>query len=45
MLSWHLSVVFVQTLAMQTADAANSPFIIANDPDADRMAIAEKLPK
>lgn len=32
------------TLAMQTADAANSPFIIANDPDADRMAIAEKLP-
>lgn len=29
-------------LAIQTAEAINSPFIIANDPDADRLAIAEK---
>ena len=28
---------------MKTAEANNSPFIIANDPDADRLAIAEKL--
>jgi phosphomannomutase len=31
-------------LAMATADAHNSPVIIANDPDADRLAAAEKLP-
>jgi phosphomannomutase len=30
-------------LAMETADAAKSPVIIANDPDADRLAAAEKL--
>ncbi|XP_066935115.1 phosphopentomutase-like [Clytia hemisphaerica] len=30
------------TLAMKTAEANNSSFIIANDPDADRLAIAEK---
>ena len=29
-------------LAMETADAAGSTLIIANDPDADRMAAAEK---
>ena len=31
-------------LAMQTADAHNSQVIIANDPDADRLACAEKGP-
>eukprot|EP00698_Gefionella_okellyi_P003799 TRINITY_DN13530_c0_g1_i1.p1 TRINITY_DN13530_c0_g1~~TRINITY_DN13530_c0_g1_i1.p1 ORF type:complete len:608 (-),score=163.63 TRINITY_DN13530_c0_g1_i1:33-1637(-) len=31
-------------LAIKTANAHNSTFIIANDPDADRMAAAEKLP-
>lgn len=31
------------TLAIQTAEANDSPFIIANDPDADRLAIAEKI--
>lgn len=30
---------------MKTAEANNSTFIIANDPDADRLAIAEKLKK
>jgi len=30
-------------LAMETADASNSPFILANDPDADRLAAAEKI--
>jgi len=29
-------------LAIETAESNNSPFIIANDPDADRLAIAEK---
>lgn len=29
-------------LAIQTAERNDSPFIIANDPDADRLAIAEK---
>ncbi|KAI8983747.1 hypothetical protein BDB01DRAFT_843111 [Pilobolus umbonatus] len=32
------------TLAIQTADAADSTIILANDPDADRLAIAEKQP-
>jgi len=31
-------------LAMEAADAAGSPVIIANDPDADRLAAAEKQP-
>lgn len=31
-------------LAMETADRADSKFILANDPDADRLAIAEKQP-
>lgn len=30
-------------LAIQTADAASIPFIIASDPDADRLAVAEKV--
>ena len=29
---------------MQTADAHGSPIILANDPDADRLAVAEKQP-
>ena len=32
-------------LAMETADKANSRLIIANDPDADRLAVAEKQPE
>ncbi len=31
-------------LAMATADKAGATVICANDPDADRMAVAEKLP-
>jgi len=31
-------------LAMKTADAHNVRLIIANDPDSDRLAVAEKLP-
>lgn len=30
-------------LAMETADAAGSTVIVANDPDADRLALAEKI--
>ncbi|ORX50843.1 hypothetical protein DM01DRAFT_1363573 [Hesseltinella vesiculosa] len=32
------------SLAMQTANEHNIPLILANDPDADRLAIAEKQP-
>ena len=32
-----------QSLSIDTADANNSTVILANDPDADRLAIAEKL--
>ncbi|EPB72911.1 phosphoglucomutase/phosphomannomutase, alpha/beta/alpha domain II [Ancylostoma ceylanicum] len=35
----------VLTLSFKTADANGSNFIIANDPDADRIQIAEKQPK
>ena len=30
---------------MRTADANNSTVILANDPDADRLALAEKQPE
>ena len=30
---------------MKKADACGCPVIIANDPDADRLAVAEKLPR
>ena len=32
-------------LAMQTADENDCQVILANDPDADRLAVAEKMPK
>lgn len=31
------------TLAFKTADENNSSIVLANDPDADRFAVAEKL--
>ena len=34
-----------QLLSMKKADASGCPIIIANDPDADRLAVAEKLPR
>lgn len=37
-----LMIVF-QSLAIRTADRANADLILANDPDADRLAIAEKV--
>lgn len=33
---------FLQTLAVKTADENGCSVILANDPDADRLAIAEK---
>lgn len=30
-------------LAMETGDSLNQDLIIANDPDADRLAVAEKV--
>lgn len=32
----------LQLLAMKTAEASESTIILANDPDADRLAVAEK---
>lgn len=32
-------------LAIQTANTNDSTVILANDPDADRLAVAEKLPR
>lgn len=34
-----------QDLAMKTANENNCSVILANDPDSDRMALAEKQPK
>ena len=33
---------YFQYLAMKTADENSCPVILANDPDSDRMALAEK---
>lgn len=35
----------MQDLAIQTADSVGSMVILATDPDADRLALAEKDPK
>jgi len=34
--------VFLQTLSFALADREGAAFVLANDPDADRLAIAEK---
>lgn len=39
----HILIDIFQSLSIDTADANNSTVILANDPDADRLAIAEKL--
>ena len=36
---------FWKDLSMKTADENGSTVILANDPDADRLAVAEKLPE
>jgi len=40
-----IDVMLFKDLAMETADQNKSTIILANDPDADRLALAEKLPK
>ena len=40
----HTHVHVHQDLAMLTADANSSPLILATDPDADRLALAERSP-
>ena len=37
-----MEMISLQTLSFQTADAHGSKVILANDPDADRLAVAEK---
>lgn len=43
----YLRVFFLskQDIAVKTADANGSTIILANDPDADRLALAEKQPE
>ena len=36
---------FLQNLSMKTAEENGSTVILANDPDADRLAIAERQPE
>jgi phosphomannomutase len=36
---------YKKTLAIETADKVNGNIILANDPDADRLAIAERQSK
>ena len=36
---------YFQHLAMKTADENSCNVILANDPDSDRMALAEKQPR
>jgi len=40
-----ISIVNQQDLAIKTADAHGSTIILATDPDADRLALAEKQPE